>query len=119
MIRQPPRSTRTDTLFPYTTLFRSRLRLRSDAIAMSADGLVDLARNRFGNLTVDMRLLSPGSMAKNLSGRDVRARLVLDGDFATPFIAYDINAARLAFDGTGVEGLRASGRAEEIGRAHV
>src|SRR3546814_5869851 len=25
MIRQPPRSTRTDTLFPYTTLFRSPL----------------------------------------------------------------------------------------------
>src|SRR3546814_2699877 len=25
MRRQPPRSTRTDTLFPYTTLFRSRL----------------------------------------------------------------------------------------------
>src|SRR3546814_21185045 len=27
MIRRPPRSTRTDTLFPYTTLFRSFLRL--------------------------------------------------------------------------------------------
>src|SRR3546814_5728767 len=26
MIRRPPRSTRTDTLFPYTTLFRSRRR---------------------------------------------------------------------------------------------
>src|SRR3546814_10725594 len=26
MIRRPPRSTRTDTLFPYTTLFRSRFR---------------------------------------------------------------------------------------------
>src|SRR3546814_15047904 len=25
MIRRPPRSTRTDTLFPYTTLFRSRM----------------------------------------------------------------------------------------------
>src|SRR3546814_7058673 len=25
MIRRPPRSTRTDTLFPYTTLFRSRV----------------------------------------------------------------------------------------------
>src|SRR3546814_10559372 len=25
MIRRPPKSTRTDTLFPYTTLFRSRL----------------------------------------------------------------------------------------------
>src|SRR3546814_9823700 len=30
MIRRPPRSTRTDTLFPYTTLFRSSRRLRSD-----------------------------------------------------------------------------------------
>src|SRR3546814_9719731 len=27
MIRRPPRSTRTDTLFPYTTLFRSHYRL--------------------------------------------------------------------------------------------
>src|SRR3546814_6810336 len=27
MIRRPPRSTRTDTLFPYTTLFRSALEL--------------------------------------------------------------------------------------------
>src|SRR3546814_7900729 len=27
MIRRPPRSTRTDTLFPYTTLFRSRKEL--------------------------------------------------------------------------------------------
>src|SRR3546814_18164041 len=26
MIRRPPRSTRTDTLFPYSTLFRSQLR---------------------------------------------------------------------------------------------
>src|SRR3546814_17713502 len=29
MIRLPPRSTRTDTLFPYTTLFRAVRRLRS------------------------------------------------------------------------------------------
>src|SRR3546814_5678727 len=29
MTRRPPRSTRTDTLFPYTTLFRSRQRLES------------------------------------------------------------------------------------------
>src|SRR3546814_2919967 len=27
MIRRPPRSTRTDTLFPYTTLFRSELQV--------------------------------------------------------------------------------------------
>src|SRR3546814_18465067 len=30
MIRRPPRSTRTDTLFPYTTLFRSRDKIPVD-----------------------------------------------------------------------------------------
>src|SRR3546814_3458508 len=30
MIRRPPRSTRTDTLFPYTTLFRSRASLKKE-----------------------------------------------------------------------------------------
>src|SRR3546814_4950233 len=40
MIRRPPRSTRTDTLFPYTTLFRSRagtLRLLPDGALPEAD----------------------------------------------------------------------------------
>src|SRR3546814_7381558 len=32
MIRRPPRSTRTDTLFPYTTLFRSLRIQRSDRL---------------------------------------------------------------------------------------
>src|SRR3546814_17483230 len=35
MIRRPPRSTRTDTLFPYTTLFRSR-RDRIDSLCFAA-----------------------------------------------------------------------------------
>src|SRR3546814_17808509 len=41
MIRRPPRSTRTDTLFPYTTLFRSLLS-RSDRRRSAAEhhGLV-------------------------------------------------------------------------------
>src|SRR3546814_1887591 len=34
MIRRPPRSTRTDTLFPYTTLFRSK----ADASGSGASG---------------------------------------------------------------------------------
>src|SRR3546814_4501228 len=33
MIRRPPRSTRTDTLFPYTTLFRS-----GDALVLDTEG---------------------------------------------------------------------------------
>src|SRR3546814_7686492 len=39
MIRRPPRSTRTDTLFPYPTLFRSALsRCRTDRNRLRADG---------------------------------------------------------------------------------
>src|SRR3546814_998674 len=36
MIRRPPRSTRTDTLFPYTTLFRSAIALALRPIAAPA-----------------------------------------------------------------------------------
>src|SRR3546814_10940149 len=39
MIRRPPRSTRTDTLFPYTTLFRS-WRHRRDILSEWLDVLV-------------------------------------------------------------------------------
>src|SRR3546814_10073040 len=39
MIRRPPRSTRTDTLFPYTTLFRSAIRhIVSDPRGLAAPG---------------------------------------------------------------------------------
>src|SRR3546814_12267096 len=41
MIRRPPRSTRTDTLFPYTTLFRSTNALRT--CLWVDDGEVDQA----------------------------------------------------------------------------
>src|SRR3546814_12339180 len=41
MIRRPPRSTRTDTLFPYTTLFRSNAMqsymATQDKVAVSSD----------------------------------------------------------------------------------
>src|SRR3546814_10547545 len=43
MIRRPPRSTRTDTLFPYTTLFRSVRYVvdRRDHPVPDADSFVD------------------------------------------------------------------------------
>src|SRR3546814_2260697 len=43
MIRRPPRSTRTDTLFPYTTLFRSVVRAPRTEILFSRRQL-DLGR---------------------------------------------------------------------------
>src|SRR3546814_535456 len=42
MIRRPPRSTRTDTLFPYTTLFRSPQRLQPVMRELEAQRLREL-----------------------------------------------------------------------------
>src|SRR3546814_6622421 len=41
MIRRPPRSTRTDTLFPYTTLFRSNLTELYTTPTIGYTGIVD------------------------------------------------------------------------------
>src|SRR3546814_13085083 len=43
MIRRPPRSTRTDTLFPYTTLFRSELRWFTPGVEVALCGHATLA----------------------------------------------------------------------------
>src|SRR3546814_2023782 len=49
MIRRPPRSTRTDTLFPYTTLFRSQHRgsgrLPGDGIEAAACSRIEVAHS--------------------------------------------------------------------------
>src|SRR3546814_17338996 len=42
MIRRPPRSTRTDTLFPYTTLFRS-FRFDRRFVEIAGEGIANLA----------------------------------------------------------------------------
>src|SRR3546814_5477007 len=73
MIRRPPRSTRTDTLFPYTTLFRSRNGVRGADHALvgrvlhlerlhdgAADEIVDLqpaARHRSEEHTSELQSL--------------------------------------------------------------
>src|SRR3546814_5176543 len=44
MIRRPPRSTRTDTLFPYTTLFRSELTSMVSELPNVSTGDLDIAQ---------------------------------------------------------------------------
>src|SRR3546814_13238473 len=53
MIRRPPRSTRTDTLFPYTTLFRS---------VQPMQDLVALANGR----ALELWAISPGQAPRSL-----------------------------------------------------
>src|SRR3546814_16002557 len=56
MIRRPPRSTRTDTLFPYTTLFRSNcsaaVKALSDIIVTSSS-----AETIIGQLPADQKII--------------------------------------------------------------
>src|SRR3546814_281338 len=69
MIRRPPRSTRTDTLFPYTTLFRSAaaatfvlLKQRIETILIRTD-----PRQRLDfALIVERRLRRPDRFADDL-----------------------------------------------------
>src|SRR3546814_20129816 len=46
MIRRPPRSTRTDTLFPYTTLFRSA----SPVASFDRCALTGVTQAQYGNI---------------------------------------------------------------------
>src|SRR3546814_10604709 len=69
MIRRPPRSTRTDTLFPYTTLFLRSIQL----MAEEADGPI---AEEFGRVIAETQLGDPlvdalERMARRLDIRDV------------------------------------------------
>src|SRR3546814_19206205 len=58
MIRRPPRSTRTDTLFPYTTLFRSQIATRSHQRTIRFVGNDNVAID--GKATGEHGLFCPG-----------------------------------------------------------
>src|SRR3546814_7609862 len=73
MIRRPPRSTRTDTLFPYTTLFRSkrvvdynvRVQVKSDGSGVVTDG-VKHSMNPFDEIAMEeaVRLKEKGKVTE-------------------------------------------------------
>src|SRR3546814_20157259 len=54
MIRRPPRSTRTDTLFPYTTLFRSLFGSPNNTVLPSAGTVQTENIALYANLTYDI-----------------------------------------------------------------
>src|SRR3546814_15718176 len=78
MIRRPPRSTRTDTLFPYTTLFRSLLGRESIEARMVAAGHSTPSRNIPFFTTVEAFALKGNNFA------DQRAAFLAGHDAAQP-----------------------------------
>src|SRR3546814_13795494 len=82
MIRRPPRSTRTDPLFPYTTLFRSGRDssteqselaaetcicwLRSEDFAQAPPAAMHASAARSGNVLAAGRFIAHGDLGKEL-----------------------------------------------------
>jgi translocation and assembly module TamB len=86
------------------------LRLTSAALDLAARGIVDLANNAFDPLDIDVRLLQPKALLSNMTGRNVALKVRLDGAFARAGFDYLLTAPFAAFDQTGFENVRASGR---------
>src|SRR3546814_11420510 len=80
MIRRPPRSTRTDTLFPYTTLFRSLSNLQViwrqvPKVSGSAHYSHRIAFDRFGKLWIssgERQQMTPAQDMQSNLGKIVR-----------------------------------------------
>src|SRR3546814_7986203 len=73
MIRRPPRSTRTDTLFPYTTLFRLSDEIERDrdtALARNLDFDEDEAFKQRFSYTEAYTLDDSGRFLPNFTARD-------------------------------------------------
>src|SRR3546814_299587 len=104
MIRRPPRSTRTDTLFPYTTLFRSRRRLAQLDVICPTARVDDQIRDDVGpgwfheDMNASRRALAAQRVTNNPPYRIARG----DGTRADQLLAFlqgDIgNLARRCID---------------------
>src|SRR3546814_7481659 len=70
MIRRPPRSTRTDTLFPYTTLFRSPENNTTNAFALFGQASYELIE----------RLRLTGGLRYSYEKKDFAYRVLLNGN---------------------------------------
>src|SRR3546814_10787815 len=122
MLRRPPRSTRTDTLFPSTTLFRSPVRRSEEWTRGSSPRVTRLTRERQLSLHVRFHLQRDDLVRLAHRPALVARRRLLDGvdvlhalDDAAPDGVLAVEEARWR---QGDEEL-AVGRVGEIGRAHV
>src|SRR3546814_15615705 len=115
MLRRPPRATRTDALFPYTTLFRSSL----DALLeQPLDGIV-IATPSALHAEQSIRALERGVPVfcqKPLGRTGAEVRAVIDAARA----ADRLLGVDLSYRGTaGMRALRDHVRAGQLGQVHA
>src|SRR3546814_1562848 len=92
MIRRPPRSTRTDTLFPYTTLFRSAG--QQSAIDSSLEGRVAVIADHPVRSQREADLLAQETLAKT-------AKAMVKGAVAVVGLPKLLPGGILVLDGLG------------------
>src|SRR3546814_19297861 len=83
MIRRPPRSTRTDTLFPYTTLFRSLRAIVPRRAPARDHDLGGVLRRRQRRQPQQLRFVGAGVRSRQCR----RAQRAIPGDRAADFHA--------------------------------
>src|SRR3546814_3023173 len=131
MIRRPPRSTRTDTLFPYTTLFRALVLAKTPDAPESSKGISLFIVPKFlvndDGSPGERNAVTCGSIEEKM-GIHGNATCVMNYDGATGWMVGEenkglaamfimMNEARLA---VGLQGLSLAEVAlQKIGRAHV
>src|SRR3546814_4660187 len=96
MIRRPPRSTRTDTLFPYTTLFRSHVPLATLEVDEAVLLLVAAGDTARGHMPL---VVAPAALAlafgQRLDGLALPQRRLVDENQAALRRAGDRKSTRL------------------------
>src|SRR3546814_2003159 len=100
MIRRQPKSTRTDTLLPYTTLFRSHRRVLQVEVQVRFAGVAAVA--------AAAELVTGGDLLAGLHRNAAPAQVGEHGVLTVAQVEHHV----VAGDGVGVAG-------PEIGRAHV
>src|SRR3546814_15171363 len=94
MIRRPPRSTLTDTRFPYTTLFRSKLKFGADGPLII---IVDVVAGELVGAPSAALIGLRGYTEKNLVG--IRDQRSTDGGFEADMVVSARHKLRKALEG--------------------
>jgi translocation and assembly module TamB len=89
-----------------------QLVLGSKALRVATTGAVDLSNNSFRSLRVGLDLLQPPALFTNMTGRNVRMLITLDGPFGTANFAYRLSSPGVKFDDTGFIDVVAEGRGQ-------